>query len=184
MPGLFCALYGRKSKQDGFMAAHAYAERHGLEFTVIDLSVGLSMPINPEKMTAEELGHHDFLPLTQAKNEVWDQVGAAIGDDGDGRTMLRESPALISKFLDGAAGLHLGLVAFDSKPAIASQTLVVGLVPHRNWRKITSAICRLDPATMVTLERPDIEASGSSRDMHRVNLKVGLKISSRGKRRE
>ncbi len=158
MHGLFCALYGKRSKQDGFMAAHAYAERNGLQFTVVDLTVALSLPINPMKMALDDLPQHELLPLNQARKELLDEVQGCQDDVAETGLRLRENPALIGAFLDAPRARHVRVAAFDCKPAMAAQLLTVGVIPYRHWRAIESAICRLDPNTRVSLASPDRDA--------------------------
>ncbi|MES2257434.1 MAG: hypothetical protein V4724_02890 [Pseudomonadota bacterium] len=165
MPGLICGIYGRQSKQDGFMAAHAYAERNRLEFTVIDFLVRLNCPINPSKMKTENVPDHDFLSLNQMRRQLWEPITFAIEDESeqdgarsneevDGKMLLLDSPSLISRFADTPEYQHLRVVAFDSRPVMCTQTLTIGVVPHRHWSAIEMATCRLNPTTHVTLENP------------------------------
>jgi len=164
MPGVICGLYGRQSKQDGFMAANAYARKHQLEFTVIDFMVRLDFAINPGKMKPEDLPHHDFLSLNQVRRQTWESIAFALDDgaapnaaggiDEDGKKLLLTRPDLIVQLCDLPEYQHFRVVAFDSKPAIGEVALQVGAVPVRHWAAIESAVCRLNPTTQVKLEYP------------------------------
>lgn len=164
MPGLICGLYGRQGKQDGFMAAHAYAQHNGLEFTVIDFMVRLEFAINPGKMKPEDVPHHDFLSLNQLRRQTWESIAFALEEGGtsrafasieeDGKKLLLTRPDLIVQLCDLPDYQHFRVVAFDAKPSISEQTLQVGVVPVRHWGAIESAVCRLNPATQVSLECP------------------------------
>jgi hypothetical protein len=164
MPELICGLYGRQSKQEGFMAAHAYALRNKLEFTVIDFTVRLDFAINPGKMKPEDLPHHDFLSLNQVRRQTWESIAFALEEGGtsrasasmeeDGKKLLLTRPDLIAQLCDLPEYQHFRVVAFDAKPAISEQALQVGAVPVRHWAAIESAVCRLNPTTQVALEYP------------------------------
>lgn len=164
MPGLLCGLYGRQSKQEGFMAAHAYALQHKLEFTVIDFMVRLDSAINPGKMKPEDLPHHDFLSLNQVRRQTWESIAFALEEGGtsrasatiedDGKKLLLTRPDLIAQLCDLPDFQHFRVVAFDAKPVIGDQALQVGAVPVRHWGAIESAVCRLNPTTQVALEYP------------------------------
>jgi len=164
MPGMICGLYGRQAKQEGFMAAHAYAERHQLEFTVIDFLVRLDLAINPGKMKVEDLPHHDLLSLTQVRRQTWDAIAYALeaegaaGRAGDieeaGQKLLLDHPELIGRLCDLPGFQHFRVLAFDGKPAFSEQPLRVGVVPVRHWDAIETAICRLNPTTKIALDYP------------------------------
>lgn len=163
-PGLICGLYGRQSKQEGFMAAHAYAERHKLEFTVIDFLVRLQSAINPVKMAVEDLPRHDFLSLNQLRKQTWDAIAFALASsDGgvnedsleeDGKKILLSQPELISRLCEIPEYQHFRVLAFDGRPNFSEHPLQIGTVPVQHWDAIESAVCRLNPATQVTLEYP------------------------------
>lgn len=164
MPGLICGLYGRQSKQEGFMAAHAYALQNKLEFTVIDFMVRLDFAINPGKMKSEDLPHHDFLSLNQVRRQTWESIAfaledgstsrAAAGIEEDGKKLLLTRPDLIAQLCELPDYQHFRVVAFDAKPVIGEQPLQIGAVPVRHWAAIESAVCRLNPTTPVALEYP------------------------------
>jgi hypothetical protein len=171
MPGLMCGLYGRQSKQEGFMAAHAYALRNKLAFAVIDFKVRLDCAINPGKMKPEELSRHDFLSLNQVRRQTWECISLALEDgrvspagasiDEDGKKLLLTRPDLIAQLVELPGYQHFHVVAFDARPAISEQPLQVGAVPVRHWAAIESAVCRLNSTTQVTLDYPgDRDANG------------------------
>ncbi|MBA5690537.1 hypothetical protein [Rugamonas apoptosis] len=165
MPGLMCGFYGRQAKQDGFMAAYAYAQLNNLDFTVIDFHVRLTSPINPVKMSIDEVGSHDLVSLAQARRELWKTIDFLIKDDTDddagganletdGKLLLLDRPGLISRVTDNMAFQHVKVMAFDSRTFISPRTLTVGVVPFRHWDAITHATCRLNPTTQVLLDSP------------------------------
>ena len=161
MPGLLCALYGRQSKQEGLMAAHAYALRNKLELAVIDFIVLLDRAINPGKMKPEDLPHHDFLSLNQVRRQTWEAIAfaldsgtsrAAASIEEDGKRLLLTRPDLMAQLCELPDFLHFRVVAFTSQPDICKQALQVGAVPLRHWGEIESAVCWLSPTTHVALE--------------------------------
>ena len=72
----FTGFYGTQGKQDGFMAARLYAQRHGLSYTVVDFLADLQAQ-NPLTMKLDELSNFDFLNFSRMSRalgsaiEVW-----------------------------------------------------------------------------------------------------------------
>lgn len=174
MPEMMCGFYGRQGKQDGFMAAYAYAQANQLEFTVIDFLVKLDLPINPVKMSVDDLRSHDFLHLAQARRELWNTVSFLIEEEADeevhsvhqeidGKLLLLDRPGLIARVADDAAFRHFKALAFDSRTFISPRTLSIGVVPFRHWNSIVQATCRLNPTTQVLLDSPLKEHKPSAR---------------------
>ena len=165
IPEMMVGFYGRQGKQEGFMAAYAYAQANQLEFTVIDFLVKLDLPINPVKMSVDDLKSHDFLHLGQARRELWKTIDFLIEEDGDenvdslhqeldGKLLLLDRPGLIARVADDSSFRHFKTLAFDSRTFISPRTLTVGAVPFRHWNSIIQATCRLNPTTQVLLDSP------------------------------
>jgi hypothetical protein len=167
VPGALSALYGTKSKPEGFMAARAYADRHRLQFTVIDFLVALEHKPNASVMKPDELPDHDFLSLLRISGSMSDQVGewlrAGLEEAGQSAELLDslkaeqavlQQPSLVGALLNKRACRHLKLIAFPAMTAISDRPLNVGSVPFRHWSAIQEATCRLDPTVRVTLDPP------------------------------
>jgi|SRR5438105_5951874 len=167
VPGALCALYGTKSKPEGFMAARAYADRHRLQFTVIDFLVALEHKPNASVMKPDDLPDHDFLSLLRMSGSMSDQVSewirAGLEEAGQGAELLDslkaehavlQQPSLIGALLDRPACQHLKLIAYPAMTSISDRPLNVGSVPFRHWSAIQEATCRLDPTVRVTLDSP------------------------------
>ncbi len=167
IPGALSALYGSQSKQDGFMAAGQYADRHHLEFTVIDFLVKLDYKPNPGVMKPGELMHHDFFSFQRSSRAMLDEIDAMIEEKfvGDGmplderfvhkpHLLVIEKPELIATLLSDAVMSHLKVLVHGARTNFSERPLNVGTVPFSQWDSIQEATCRLNPGTWVTLERP------------------------------
>lgn len=160
-PEAMTALYGHQSKQAGFMAARDYAERHRLNFTVIDFLVALDCRINAGQMKAEEIREHDFLAFQRLARSGTDQISVLLQEGGalyaeamKPGAILLERPELLSVLLGQPDLRHLKVVAFQAHPVMSERALTIGAVPYSHWRAITEATCRLNPTTRITLDPP------------------------------
>ncbi|MET3132790.1 hypothetical protein AAKU55_003070 [Oxalobacteraceae bacterium GrIS 1.11] len=169
IPGTLSALYGYQSKQDGFMAAGQYADRHGLQFTVIDFLVKLDHKPNPGLMKPEELMRHDFFTFQRSSRAMLDEVDAMLMEKfagqgvplggkyaGKPHLLVIERPELIATLLSDAAMAHVKVVVHGARTCFSDRPLNVGTVPFDQWDAIQEATCRLNPGTTVTLERPTL----------------------------
>lgn len=167
IPGAFSALYGSQSKQDGFMAAGQYADRHHLEFTVIDFLVRLDYKPNVGVMKPGELMNHDFLAFQRSSRPMLDEIDAMLAekltragvplDDkfaGKPHLLVIERPELIAHLLSEATMAHLKVLVHGARTSFSDRPLNVGTVPFSHWDAIQEATCRLHPGTWVTLDRP------------------------------
>ena len=167
IPGTLSALYGHQSKQDGFMAAGKYADRHHLEFTVIDFLVRLDYPVNPGLMKPEQLMHHDFLNFQRASRPMLDKIdsllteqlalqGQAPDDKFSGKPYLLvlEKPELVAQLLSSAVMEHVKVLVHNARTQFSERPLNVGTIAFNQWDAIQEATCRLNPGTGISLERP------------------------------
>lgn len=190
IPGAFSAIYGYQSKQEGFMAARAYADRHRLQFTVIDFLVRLDHKANPLMMKPEHLPQHDFIAFTRIARDMTDKLqeilarrlekdGLDVGqvDLSKPQQVLAQRPELITSLLDEPGWEHLKVIVYPAKVAMSEKPLAVGTVPFRHWDAIQEATCRLNPNIQITLDPPatqDKAAPASSpapKDRERPRLK-------------
>jgi len=168
IPGALSALYGNQSKQDGFMAAGQYADRHSLEFAVIDFRVRLDSKINPGLMKPEELVRHDFLAFQRSSRAMLDEIDSLLIEKlashgqaldpkfaGKSHLLVIERPELVADLLSDAAMAHVKMLVHGARTRFSDRALNVGTVPFSHWASIQGATCRLNPGTRVTLERPD-----------------------------
>lgn len=167
IPGALSALYGHQSKQDGFMAAGQYADRHHLQFTVIDFLVKLDAKPNPGLMKPEELMHYDFLTFQRSSRAMLDELDAMLTENlvgeralldgkfaGKPHLLVIERPDLVGKLLSDAAVAHVKVLVHGARTNFSDRPLNIGTVPFNHWDAIQEATCRLNPSTRVTLERP------------------------------
>jgi hypothetical protein len=168
VPDALVALYGHQSKQDGFMAAREYADKHRLQFTVIDFLVALDHRINPGLTKPEEWANHDFLAFQRLSRGALDAIGgilqeALAAEAGFAKaldvvkpaSLLQERPELVTVLLEHPLLRHVKAFAHPALPEMCTRALNVGTLPFRHWDAVVEATCRLNPTTRVTLERPD-----------------------------
>jgi hypothetical protein len=169
VPGTLSALYGHQSKQDGFMLAGQYADRHHLEFTVIDFLVKLDYKLNPGLMKPEELVHHDFLTFQRSSRPMLDEIDAMLTEKfaghgvpldgkfaGKPHLLVIERPELVGALLSDAAMAHIKVLVHGARTSFSDRALNVGTIPFSQWDAIQNATCRLNPETRVTLDRPTL----------------------------
>ena len=163
----FCAYYGERSNQSGFMAARQYAASLGLQYTVIDIEIQLQ-PLNPSVMKPADLAAFDFLNFARMSRDMRSLVSQwfseAEAEDGvlpDQGSMVsaidavEANPSLIDKLMAVQRCRHLKVIAFQTVTSLATVPLTVGSIPHRHWSAIRSANCRLNPTVRVLLDAPD-----------------------------
>lgn len=166
-PGVFSALYGYQSKQEGFMAAHMYADKNRLQFTVIDFLVKLDKKQNPRMMKPEDLAQHDFITFGRISRSMMDQLRTILKDrlEREGEApgnaelskpylLISERAELITSVIDEPKWEHMKVIVYPAKLAISDKVLNVGTVPFRHWGAIQEATCRLNPNIRITLEPP------------------------------
>ena len=163
------AFYGLQGKQDGFVAAQAYASNRGLKYTVIDMLVELGAQ-NQGLMKPIDLADFDFLNFSRASRSMSQQVAAWL-EDSPGtvdrsdairtalaaqplRAVLAQWPALVDDIADTTECGHLKVIAFPALTSISERPISIGNVPHRHWASILEATCRLNPTVRITLDSP------------------------------
>ena len=162
-------FYGLQGKQDGFVAAQAYAATHGLKYTVIDMLVDLEAQ-NPGLMKPSELSGYDFLNFSRASRKMSEQVAqwltasraGVIARDDIGtalseqplRAVLAQWPALVDELAELPSCRHLKVIAFHATTSLGTRPISIGNVPHRHWVAISEATCRLNPTVRITLDPP------------------------------
>jgi len=169
IPGAFPALYGFQSKQDGFMAARAYADKNRLQFTVIDFLVKLDQKQNPLMMKPEDLGQHDFITFHRISRKMVDELKNILekrleqdGADFDENDLskpvqlIMQRPELITAMMNEPGWEHMKVIAYPAKVTISEKPLTIGVVPFRNWNAIQEATCRLNPTIRITLDPPEL----------------------------
>lgn len=150
------------------MAARAYADKHHLQFTVIDLLVKLDQRQNPLMMKPEDLGQHDFIMFLRSSRSMLDELekilrkrlqqeGADLShvDFSKPHLLIMERPELITSVMDEPGWEHLKVIAYPAKVTISEKPLNVGTVPFRHWGAIQEATCRLNPNIRITLDPPE-----------------------------
>lgn len=166
VPGTLAALYGYQSKQEGFMAARAFADQRRLQFTVIDFLVRLDHPINSGLMKPSELTQHDFISFLRMSRGMLNELqeileehgGAAAGDDAaKPHVLIMQRPELLVDVINHPDLRHFKVIAHPAKPVFSERPLTVGTVPFAQWGAIQEATCRLNPTTRITLERPGVD---------------------------
>ena len=165
IPGTLSALYGHQSKQDGFMVAGKYADRHHLQFTVIDFLVRLDYRLNPGLMKPEQLMNHDFLNFQRASRAMLDEIDSLLTEKLEGQVLdekfvgkpdllVLEKPELVAHLLSSASMAHVKVLVHAARTQFSERPLNVGTIAFSQWDAIQEATCRLNPGTRVSLERP------------------------------
>lgn len=175
VPGAFSALYGYQSKQEGFMAARAYADKNRLQFTVIDLLVKLDQKQNPLMMKPEDLPQHDFITFQRLSRSMTDELGGILKqqlerergdtsalDPSKPHLLLMQRPDLIAAVINEPGWEHMKVVTYPAKIALSEKPLNVGTVPFRHWDSIQKATCRLNPNIQITLDPPGQRAKNAA----------------------
>lgn len=165
--GAFSSLHGYQSKQEGFMAARAYADRYRLQFTVIDFMVGLGKRQNPLMMKPESIADHEFVAFTRMTRSTTDRLGEIVqrrlirdGHDLTGIDLSKTSqlishrPELIAALLDEPGWDHLKVIVYPAILKMSEKPLSVATIPFKYWHAIQDATCRLNPAIQITLDTP------------------------------
>jgi hypothetical protein len=167
IPGALSAFYGSQSKQEGFMAARAYANAHRLQFTVVDFLVRLDVKQNPLSMKPEDLSEFDFLAFQRLSRSMRDELGEIFRkkliregvdtsdiDFSKPQLLVMQRPELIKVLMNRADYAHLKVIAHPAKLKNNESSLIVGAIPHRHWGAIHDAACRLNPNIQITLDAP------------------------------
>lgn len=171
--GCFSALYGHIGRQAGFMAAKVYADKHRLNYTIIDFNVQFDKAVNTVPVGLEQLKHEELVALQRLPNAVLSKLFESyINDHHDDQHMLKsyellvQRPELLAGFINHEDYENLKLVIYPGVTAINEKPLTIGSIPFRHWDVITSAECRLHPTTKVTLESPAPQLQASNEATH------------------
>lgn len=168
VPGIFSAFFGRRGKQEGFMAACLYAAEHDLQYTVIDFLVRLDQKQAVLNMRAEDLPQHDFVNFQRLSKELTNEVGEIFkqrlreeGAKAEAKPakpliLLMQRPDLVSTLLGKLEWKHFKVIAYSAKLTISEKPLNIGTLPFRHWGAIQEATCRLNPNIQITLDRPKL----------------------------
>lgn len=165
MPGFFSGFYGYRGTE-GFVAAHEYAEKHRLKFTIIDLQVSIDR-LHSSSLTPEDLSEHDFISFERVarstKQELRQVLAKHIENAGidasdidlsKPQLAIMRRPELIASVLDDPRWQHVKLLAYWAESALSEKSLSIGIVPYRHWGAIQGATCRLNPDSKVTIDPP------------------------------
>jgi hypothetical protein len=163
------AFYGSQGKQDGFVAAKAYAAAQGMKYTVIDMLVELEAQ-NPGSMKPDDIAAYDFLNFSRASRQLLEEIADRLGkskyagvlstgalvalESQPLRAVLAKWPELVDEIIDLPRLRHLKVIAFHAVTSIGDRPISIGNVPHRHWSAITDATCRLNPTVRITLDSP------------------------------
>ncbi|MCC7005935.1 MAG: hypothetical protein IT497_04750 [Ottowia sp.] len=182
--GTFSALYGSQSKQDGFMAARAYADKHRLEFTVVDFSMDLRQKQNALITDAEDIQHYDFMSVQRLSRGMTNELRAifqeklaqqgaltATMDTSNLAKLIVQRPDMMVSIMDEPGWKHLKVIAYPAKLTISDKPLSIATLHFHDWGLIKEASCRLNPGMRITLEPP------GQQDQNRDHQKQGQRDS-------
>jgi len=187
VPDTVTALYGYQSKADGFKAAYEYAQKHGLNFTVIDITVEIARKQNPLVMKPDELSQFDFVSFQRLSKdmakEVKEILSQAFPDTkiSKPQTAFADDPGLLTALLKDERWQHLRIIATPMRTGFSNESLNLAVVPYRHWNSIKTAVCRLHPETTISLEPPEATQKLKSDAKDGVSPSVGVKVNRRVK---
>lgn len=165
--GTFSALYGSQSKQDGFMAARAYADKHRLEFTVVDFSMDLRQKQNAIITNAEDIQNYDFMFVQRLSRNMTNELRAifqqkleqqgalaATMDTSNLAKLIVQRPDMMVSIMDEPGWEHLKVIAYPAKLTISEKPLNIATLRFHDWGLIKEASCRLNPNIRISLDPP------------------------------
>lgn len=180
------AFFGQQGKQAGFMAARAYADKHRLQYTIIDFVVKLDHKQNPLWMKPDDLSQHDFLSLSRAARGLRDVLGELLEaqamhngmgaqdqalSTSDPLLFLRQHPEFMPYIMDHPEWQHLKVITYAAQLDSYEKPINIGVIPFRHWGAVDDAACRFDPTIRITLDLPDeskpLSVSASTEDRAR-----------------
>ena len=155
----FPALYGNISKRNGILAANEYADKHQLNFTVIDFRISLEDAVDTTPKNKKEFFHSEVISLNRlSRNKIFQLYDDYIDDNSKkilkNKTAyldLIEKPELLTHLINHQDFEKLKLLIYMAKTAISETPLTIGYIPYKNWDVITSAACRLHPNIKVNI---------------------------------
>lgn len=169
IPDTLAALTGYQRKQEGFVAAREYAERNGLDFTVIDFTVKLDQSFTPQLLKPSDLQTRDYLAMTRISKDTAHQLSDILKGSEDETVqrilklypaakvtnLIKRYPALLDTILSDDQFKHFKIINMQVRtPLDPEKTLNLAFVPKRNWSCIQSATCRLDSSIEISLDPP------------------------------
>jgi hypothetical protein len=148
-------FYGNQGKQEGFLAAKAYADKHRLRFEVVDFLVRLDHKQKNLKLNPEDLPCQDFVSFQRLSREIVEKLQEEAGLTATGAI---SDPAfqqeLAACAMRSPAWEHVKVFSYPELVLGSDRPLAIGSVPFRHWDSIVQGSCRLNPDLRVTLERP------------------------------
>jgi hypothetical protein len=164
-PDAFHAFYGTRGKQDGFMAARAYALSSGQDYTAIDLSVSLECELPRQFVTEADIANLDFLPVHRLAQTFADDLDYRlrtelhiarrhVSDDGAINALqhtLSLRPRAAKTVLDFPEFRHIKAIVYAAKLSISEDTIPIATIPERHMGSIVAARSRLDPGLVIKL---------------------------------
>ena len=165
----FSGLYGLRGKQDGFVAARAYAASIGVKYTVIDVVIELEKQLTTP-LKPEELAESEFLNISRISRGLAEDIRLWLsptpGEVGEGSTKppvtkkirvadwIEQNPALIDALIEVDDCRHLKVIAYHAATMVGDRPIAIGSLPYRHWGAIREATCRLNPTVHISLELP------------------------------
>ena len=78
----FPALYGNISKRNGVLAANEYADKHQLNFTIIDFRISLEDAVDTTPKNKKEFFHSEVISLNRlSRNKIFQLYDDYIDDN-------------------------------------------------------------------------------------------------------
>lgn len=149
----FPALYGNLSKKTGILAVKEYADRHQLNFTIIDFIISLEEAVDTRPKNEKELFYSEIISLNRLSKSTISQLYDDYIDNSSQKKLknktaylaLVEKPELLTDLINHQDFENLKLLICQAKTAISDKCLTIGYIPNRKWNMIKSPVCRLHP---------------------------------------
>jgi hypothetical protein len=158
------ALFGRRGRQEGFMAARDHALDRGMLYTVVDLKVALSSKPSGISRNEDNIHEQEILPVHNLTADYATDLSDRIRRDlrlpryasgeRNANSLLETlmlHPGATKKLLSYPEFDHIKVLVFQGTPSFTTEALPVAWIPPRHLGSIITAECRLDPDIKITL---------------------------------
>lgn len=142
-------LYGLRHRRLGFKQIHDYAERHNLDYEVVDMKLPVSEA--PTTVNQEDLGTQDVLSLARISGDVKETLYDGMGISSElSRTeqqaklidMLSSNPESVNLLRDTLGSKDVPLVVHPTKLAEGEESIAVANLAKSSYSKLTDINCR------------------------------------------
>lgn len=184
------ALFGRRGRQKGFMAAREYSIDRALLYNVIDLKVALSIKPSGISRNEDNIHEQEILPVHNLTAgyaaDLSDRVrcdlrlSRHVSGEKNAYSLLETlmlHPVAAKKLLSYPEFDHIKVLIFQGSPSFTTEPLPVAWIPPWHLGSISAAECRLDPDVKIILP----SASLYSKEQREAVRAPGIKNTPRSR---